>query len=479
MGQGRAAQSRHVFALIALIAVLALAAVLPGARASPPPRQYLVLGTPDHIAEMKRTFGPARPDAARMVAFSPEPLPVLTRSVAFLKKSVNDAFDVAERENVPVAFHLDPLYAWGADLEKSPADAPAVKYWRDPDMREWAEFPGHGRYPANIPRLWFNWGAWNSPAPAVPCLGSPPFLRFVRSQVVAGIAGPMAARVRKLDREGRGYLFAGVNVGWETSIPINVGVDPKRLPAAVWPAEARNVTMQPWEAGAHLGYAALYWHGWDEARLRGGGEEARGRPAGRVRRHVCWHVLHDYNAMLAKCFRDRGIPRDRIETHEVAVGTVKPGILSTITPPIWVAVNAYSTPGFTLDNQGGAVYDLAEIKRQIRASDPSQVSFAASESYLRSYHDERGLRRRPPRAVRRRVPHQVALFGLPSRRNVWPGPCAGARNAGDSPVAEGDDPHEAVRPSSARPRPAVPRGGPGARRLTGASPTRPTAPAPT
>ena len=60
-----------------------------------------MLGTPDHIPEMKRTFGPVAPGAARMIAFSPEPLPVLTRSVAVLRKMVNDAFDVAEREDVP------------------------------------------------------------------------------------------------------------------------------------------------------------------------------------------------------------------------------------------------------------------------------------------------------------------------------------------------------------------------------------------
>ena len=112
---------KHVLAAVFLFALGALP--LHAEEASPPRQhvvQYLVLGTPEHIPEMKQTFGPVRPDAARMIAFSPEPLPVLTRSVAVLKKSVNDAFDMAERENVPVAFHLDPLYAWGADLEKSP-----------------------------------------------------------------------------------------------------------------------------------------------------------------------------------------------------------------------------------------------------------------------------------------------------------------------------------------------------------------------
>ena len=262
-----------------------------------------------------------------------------------------------------------------------------MKYWRDPDMREWAEFPADGRYPARIPRQWFNWGAWNSPAPAVPCLGSPKFLRFVRYQVGAGVARPLAARVSKLDREGRGYLFAGVNIGWETCIPINVGVDPNALPAAVWPVESRGVTMQPWEAGAHLGYAALYWRGWSQAKLEAEAKR-RGTDTQAVFNDVCWHVLHDYNAALAKLFADQGLSRDRIDTHQVAVATVKPGIISTITPPIWVAVNPYSTPGFTLDNKGGAVYDLAEFKRQIKAADPTQTHFAASESYLRDYHDE-------------------------------------------------------------------------------------------
>ena len=383
-----------------LLAVLCLAFTAVALRAAPsvpangtessPPRQYLVLGTPEHIPEMKGTFGPIQPNAPRMIAFSPEPLQITTRSVSVLKKIVNDAFDTAERENVPVAFHLDPCYAWGADLEKSPADAPLVKYWRDPDMREWTEFPVKGVYPTRIPRQWFNWGAWNSPAPAVPCLGSPKFLRFIRYQVEVGCARPMAARVRQLHRKNKDYLFAGVNVGWETCIPINVGVDPNHLPPAVWPEQSRNVTMQLWEAGAHLGYAALYWRGWDQANLDAEAKR-RGTDTQAVFNDVCWHVLHDYNAALAKSFRDQGLARDRIYTHQVAVGTVKPGIMSTITPPIWVAVNPYSTPGFTLDNKGGAVYDLAEIKRQIQAADPSQHYFAASESYLRDYHDEKAF----------------------------------------------------------------------------------------
>ena len=376
--------------------VLLTVLVLPPLQAAPKPYaaikasltdQYLVLGGATDCAAMKKTFGPVRSDAPRRYAFSPDPpLQILTRSVPYLRKQINDAFDVAERENVPVAFHVDPEYAWGADLEKSPADAPAVKYWNDPTMREWTEFPAQGQLPTRIPRQWFNWGAWNSPAPAVPAFGAPKLLWFVSAQMRDGVALPIAHRARLLSRRGKAYLFAGINVGWETSIPINVGVPADALPNAVWPAESRPFKMQPWEANAHLGYASLFWQGWNQEKLTA---EARRRRCDTqsVFNDAAWRILHDYNQTLAKICFDQGLPRQRIYTHEVAVATVKPGIMSTITPPIWVAVNPYSTPGFTLDNKGGAVYDLGEIKRQIKAADPSQNSFACSESYLRDYHD--------------------------------------------------------------------------------------------
>ena len=88
----------------------------------------------------------------------------------------------------------------------------------------------------------------------------------------------------------------------------------------------------------------------------------------------------------------RGIPRDHVYTHTVAMASVDPARANTGTPPIWAAVNAYSIPGFTMDNDGAAVYDLAQVKRQIVVADPAQTHFAVAESYLFHYGDELAMR---------------------------------------------------------------------------------------
>jgi hypothetical protein len=89
---------------------------------------------------------------------------------------------------------------------------------------------------------------------------------------------------------------------------------------------------------------------------------------------------------------DNNIPRDRIFTHIVPMASVNPLRIETTVPPIWTAVNPYSIPGFTMDNRGAAVYNLAELKHQITIVDPTQSHFAVSESYLFNYGDEQSMR---------------------------------------------------------------------------------------
>ena len=376
----------------AVLAALVLSTVVPPLRAASPV-QYLEFegdaqGQQAGVTTLKQVFGPIRRHAPHLYAYGIGELPLLTRSVASLRALVNQAFDIAEREDVPVEFHLDPQYGFGADTEASAHDAPRIKYWNDPQMREWSEFPVNGRLPTRIPRIWFNWGAWESPAPAFPAFGSPKFLQFAAAQVRDGIARPIAQRLRRLERVGRGYLFAGINVGWETSIPVNRGIDPAALPtsADLPPPPLPKVTMRPWEVGVQLGYASLSWQGWTEPKLQAEAKR-RGVTRDALFNDLCYHVIHDYTQTLAKACHDQGLARDHLFTHQVPMATVNPGGESTTMPPIWVAVNPYATPGFTMDNRGAAVYDLAALKRQIEAADPSEDNFAVSESYLSDYRD--------------------------------------------------------------------------------------------
>ncbi len=332
------------------------------------------------MESLKRLLGPLDPRSSHLYAFSASGLTPLTRSVPFLKTEIDQAFDAAEQEGVPLMLHIDPLYGFGADGETLATDGPAVKYWNDPEMREWAEFPVEGHFPAHIPRPWFNWGCWVSPASAVPALGSPKFLAFIVKQMREGIADPIVARVTRLQNLGKGYLYAGTNIGWETGM-FRYRMDLPNLPSATLPIPISGLKMQPWEATAQLGYASLYWTGWNQEKLAA---EAGRRelPIQTVFDDLIFHILHDYNESVAKTLVDAGLPKEQVFTHIVPMSTVDPGNVSTNCPPVWVAVNPYSIPGFTMDSGGAAVYRLTTLKRQIREADPKQEHFAAMESYL-------------------------------------------------------------------------------------------------
>ncbi len=318
-------------------------------------------------------------------------VPLLTRSTKFLSQLVNDAFDLAEKDNVPIYFHLDPMYGFMANTETRAEDAPAKKYWEVPEMREWLEFPDRGKLPTRIPRPWFNWGSWVSPAPALPAFGSPMFLKFAETQLRDGLADPIARRLAQLRRNHREYLFAGVNVGWETHFLDNRGVDAKNPPEAVWPVEARGVRMQPWEVNGQTGYASLHWMGWSKRRISETALQSNKTP-GAIFDSLCFKAVHDYMESLAKTLVRAGLSPQQIFTHIVAISTVHPEATSTFLQPSWVAVNQYSMPGFTMDNRGAAVYNLPVLKSQIAAAQPGQQHFATIESYLANYRDEASFR---------------------------------------------------------------------------------------
>ena len=340
------------------------------------------------IPFLKGVLGPDDGRAPHQYAYGVGEVPLLTRSTAFLRRIVDDAFDLAEREGVPIMFHLDPMYGFFADTEKRPEDAPARKYWNEPRMREWLAFPAGKTLPDRIPRPWFNWGSWVSPAPALPAFGSPEFRRFAEAQLRDGVARPIARRLARLRRTNRGLLFAGINVGWETHfLDDRGGVDPKNPPEAVWPVEARGVRMQPWEVGGDTGYASLYWQGWSAARLVDEAARRKTTPAA-LFDSLRFGIVHDYMGDLARACVRAGLARERIYTHVVAIASAHPEAVGDSNPPTWVAVNPYSVPGFTMDNRGAAVYSLPVLQSKIRAADPSQAHFGAIESYLANYRDE-------------------------------------------------------------------------------------------
>ncbi|KLU06775.1 hypothetical protein RISK_001089 [Rhodopirellula islandica] len=382
------------------LGVLLLAcAVSNAAESSAADIQYIVLegGGPDqgpgrdveaNVRSMARRFDPMPASSKRMVAYGVQQLRILSRSSDVIRKDVEQALDLAERTGIPVFLHLDSCYGWGADDTLPAGDQPAALFWQHPEMREWDRFPVGDELPDRIPRPWFNWGPWCSPAPAIPAFGSPALADFASSQLDEGVLSPLVARLKRWRSENREHLFAGINVAWEAHLPdfsdplLQHLIDRENgVVRAEAPRSAKGIEMDRSFLGKQLGNASLHWRGWDEERLVKAAKQ-EGISRDEKFRQLCYLAIHDYMETLARTCHERGLPSDRVYTHIVALATVKPA--STTRPPIWTAVNPYSTPGFTMDNQGGAKFNLQKLIQQIRqASQTEPVRFGVVESYFR------------------------------------------------------------------------------------------------
>ena len=316
------------------------------------------------VGELPHLFGDIRPGAEYKYAFGlPGPM-LLTQSVAEMQYQVNKAFDIAEKYGVPVYFQLDDINNYTKEF----GSGANPKFFEHPEWCEWVSFPKPGEQwggqsNGRLPYYWFNWGNWMH-ADHFPNLASPDFQAFVKEQLTQGVLSVLVSRYEALKAVGKDYLFAGMAIGWETHIPdysadnTIYNVQPDDLPVN----QLLGDRMEPWEAGK-LGYGALHTLGYttyDKERL--------------------YRVIHDYSEFLAKVVYDAGIPREKIFTHIVGIKSSHPELSTTFAPPIWVAVNDYSIPGFSM-SPVSCPYDLGTLKAEIAKADPTQTRFGNVEGY--------------------------------------------------------------------------------------------------
>lgn len=318
------------------------------------------------VGELPQIFGTIQEGSPYKYAYGlPGPM-LLTQSIEEMQYEINKAFDIAEKYNVPVYFQLDDCTNYTSEF----GDGAVPKYYENPQWCEWVAFPTNGEQwggesNGRLPYFWFNWGSWMH-AEAFPCFQSPGFREFVVNQLRKGVLEPLNERYQKLLREGRGYLFAGIAIGWETHIPdysINnpiLNVQPQNLPYNV----LKGDQMEVWEA-TEYGYNSLHLLG-----------------KNKYDRQALYTVIHDYTELLAKTTFESGIPKHKIFTHIVGFMSYYTYLRTTFAPPIWVAVNDYSIPGFTL-NPVSCKYNLNTLTTEIRNADPSQKHFACAEGYSR------------------------------------------------------------------------------------------------
>lgn len=340
----------------------------------------------EYMQTMKNLYGETDPATGRLYAAGFIGPMLLTQSVTEMKKQVNDVFDAAEKYNVPVYFQLDDCNNYSTLF----GSGATTKFYEDPEMCEWVDFPAEGesyggeRY-GMLPRFWFNWSVWTY-SQAFPNFASQKLRDFVVANLKEGFIKPMKARYEKLIKAGKAYLYAGCAVGWETHIPdysvsnTMLNMSPSTPPKDVLTGN----TMQAFEF-AQYGYGALHSLGYDRAKLESEAA-ALSKDVNVYIKEILFGVIHDYTELLAKTVCDAGVPQRKIFTHTVGHHSTKPESSNycTFFPPMWVAVNDYSTPGYTM-SPVTCPYNLNNAVARIKAADPEQDNLAIAEGYAAGF----------------------------------------------------------------------------------------------
>ena len=331
------------------------------------PSQYLLLNVqvPENVVrdfeEIDAMFGgPVRGTVAPGVGYI---LSYLDFPPAHVDSCLNLVLSLAVKYRLPVLIHPDGEQYWGhrPDLWNwwDPAQAgynPANRY-----NVEWYDWS-----PDSAVKIgWRNWGEQRRVLP-MPNLMSPRY-RSACDSAMRRIV-PIIRRWWRALPDSLQYLFAGINVGWESAIGVNNWYYPHgnallEKPAADDPVYGLNALARPSRGVQTIGYAAVRTSGIARAGLLTADQLAE-----IVRRH-----LEDLSRI---CF-ENGIPRDRIFTHCGGWGKGDP------TPA--AAVNRYSCPGWSFYD---FAFDPSEDANTMSALDKSDAPYWAATEWL--YQGNRG-----------------------------------------------------------------------------------------
>ncbi len=286
-----------------------------GFRETHPSRQYLLFNL-----NIPQRWDPNRADGNCEAAFKyvheqwpsvPEaPLRVgMALKVSLLNLSDNartllalgQAFKHSEAYDVPVFVSIDEMNWWG--------QCPNLWNWWDPSKPgfdesnrmnvEWTDWT-----PDSAVRLcWRDWGRQIRVLPQ-PNLMSPQYRHVVHEQLAVFVPSIMAWQ-RQLAPERR-YLFAGIELGWETSIGVSYYHFPNgnqywNQPDTEDPQYRLTIEELPGRGMAAMGYAAVKTAG-----IKTGGDLTGADQAEVVRRH-----FEDFCLAIS----EMGVPREFLFTH--------------------------------------------------------------------------------------------------------------------------------------------------------------------
>ncbi len=345
------------------------------------------------VEEMRKEFGEQRPGQQRYIGFSVW-IPTLNLTLEQLKAEIVSALDLAERNKIPVFFHLDDEHMlWGNP-----------EFLQNKEMAEWSDFPKAGsKQGPVVPRYWLNWGDPANVYPVPPlCFACQQTKAIMAKRLKECVALPIVQRLNRWRKEGKEYLFAGLASGNETKVPDfsrgyegyrGVG-EPGGLDNTQFPAIKNTMTkteMLP------IGYHSLSVMGFNKQTIENLAR-AQHKTKSRIVHELLFKVAQDYAEFQTRTLNLAGLPKSNTYTHFTSTNytmgslddqlkaiesqpsaSARPGS-DNMAPPVVASVNQHSRPGFTIVKNG---VDLNELVSQLqKAGAPDRgMSWAAVESY--------------------------------------------------------------------------------------------------
>jgi hypothetical protein len=295
-----------------------------------------------HVAE---TVRPLRRDPNRVLGFAVGPI-AMDQGEDGARSVIRDAFDVALETDMAVALHLDDYMFWAQARWSNGRLLREAK-----GTAEWTDWSGT---PAGA--LEIGWLPNVRLAPQL-CYESPEVKDFVAHWTRYVLGDEVKTQFDRLIRAGKGKLFAGVIVGWESNL-------------------------------AH-GYCALSHLGYSSQTPPADFDHERER------------VLQRHIESWAKGIYDAGIPRHLIFSHVAAMPKreyeritatfsrqqIRGMPQSTAFRAYWTGFNSYSSPGFSayLDEAFEDIYQATQAhnsKSWAMAEGTNMTLGASMEAYL-------------------------------------------------------------------------------------------------
>ena len=185
----------------------------------------------------------------------------LDHSVSSIKQLIDDSFDLAIAYDMPIGFHLDDGIFWAGRED----------LWKEPENIEWQDWQGRlseSRY--------VDW-VQNRLAPQM-CFNCPNVLAAMQ-EFLEHIAQTIKLRLDELDQQDKGYLFAGLITGWETSLD------------------------EEFATKKTLGYHALANRGFSESNPPDDLDLER------------YTIVYEYIEFMANAVTSQGIPNEKVYGH--------------------------------------------------------------------------------------------------------------------------------------------------------------------